>query len=265
MENFTEQEEQKFNTSGGSETKPNSDTGLEAETTPETTPMIPESSSLRQHRSPYLLPKGSLKRNPLFTILQKFKLMSFSENHHQTRTFLNEGRDKNSRATALKKVLKILTLKIRLPFVVVLIALSFLAGLKIANFAPKTEVLKTTVGKNVSADDMNISVSEAQYTNTIRLANAASNAPEGKDFLVLFTEVENASSSAKNVVYGNYFRLDEKGKKFAPLPVNAQFVIPPKATLDKQLVFIVDENKKDFNILVGDINKLQQSIMVNFK
>jgi hypothetical protein len=191
------------------------------------------------------------------------------ENNHMNNSYSPISTNFN-RANSLnrlrlpKKVKEILAFKIYFPIVLVLVLGSFVLGLNLANFSPPSDVIKTPVNQNIFADDMNIFVNEAQSTKTIRLANATSKAPQGKSFLVLFTDVENASSSAKNVIYGNYFRLEENGKKFAPLPLNAQFAIPPQATLNKQLVFIVDEGKKTFNILVGDINKSQQNIAISF-
>ncbi len=159
---------------------------------------------------------------------------------------------------------KILGPKIPLVFVLILMALFFFIGMSISRVNFQQETLKKSVNQSQNIDPLKIDINEAQFTNTIRIADKGANAPSGKNFLVISTDVENASSSAKNIIYGNYFRLEENGKKFAPLPVNAQFIIPPKATLEKQLVFIVDENKRKFNLLVGDLDKNQKTIQISF-
>jgi len=163
---------------------------------------------------------------------------------------------------------KLLTFRIRLVFALFLIVASFLVGAFISKMPSQTKVEEKVINQNHQADDITVRVDKAHLTNVIRFSQQGTSAPAGKDFLVIFTDVENASTSAKQLVYGNWYRLEENtngdSKKLAPLPLNAQFTLPPQASLEKQIVFIVDEGLKNFNLLVGDIEKPQKSVSIDF-
>lgn len=158
-----------------------------------------------------------------------------------------------------------LNFKIRLPIVVILIIFFFWLGVRLSgSFINGTDVEKATLNYNQSFENIKVLVSEAHLTRTVRVSQKNAPAPDGKKYLVLFTTVENASSSASQLNYGDFFRLEEDSKKLAPLPINTTFVAPPKATLDKQLIFLVDQGKKVFNLLIGPLDQEPQRVEVHF-
>jgi hypothetical protein len=160
---------------------------------------------------------------------------------------------------------KAFSFKIPLLIAIPLILIAFGIGTALTKFPRSSTVAKAAISDNQTVNSLKLNVNEAQLTKNIKLAQKNANAPAGKSFLILFTEVENSSSSAQIANYGDYFRLDENGKKFAPLAINTNFSIPSQATLEKQLIFVVDEGSKTFNLLLGDINQNQQkNIAINF-
>lgn len=159
---------------------------------------------------------------------------------------------------------KLFAFKIRLPLVLILIIFFFWLGIRLSDTSLSGDVEKSALNFSQNFDNTKISVSEAHLTQTVRVSQKNAPAPENKKYLVLFTTVENASSSASQLNYGDYFRLEEDSKKLAPLPINTTFVAPPKATLDKQLIFLVDQGKKAFNLLIGPLDKEPQKVEVHF-
>ncbi|MBI2012113.1 hypothetical protein HYS91_05065 [Candidatus Daviesbacteria bacterium] len=160
--------------------------------------------------------------------------------------------------------LKIFQIKVRLPFTMLLATIAFLVGVLINNFSTLGNIEKISLNKQYSIGDIKIKISEAQLTETIRLSGKSSKAPQNKKFLVIFSESFNASTSAMQIPYGNWFRVEEEKRKLAPLPLNSSFTNPPQATLEKQLVFIVDKAKDKFNLLVGELDKKPANIEIKF-
>lgn len=157
-------------------------------------------------------------------------------------------------------------LKVRFPIVLILIILFYVLGGFISNTKTLEQVDKTQINNNNQIDDnTKVTISEAHLANSIRVGNQQAPAPEDKKYLVVFTNVENASTSAEQINYGDWFRVNQDNKKLAPLPLNTVFVVPPKASLDKQLVFIVDSTKKTFDLLVGKLDKTPQTVSLQFK
>jgi hypothetical protein len=157
-------------------------------------------------------------------------------------------------------------LRVRIPLLILILALLFsvwLGGV-LTKIPAKNNIQKVAVFQSHTILDLKVDVDESHLSDSIKLSQKVAPAPTGKRYLVIFTKVENASTSAKQVAYGDYFRLEEEGKKLAPLPLNANFTIPPKSTLEKQLVFIVDKTKNIFNLLVGELDKEPKIINLTF-
>lgn len=164
--------------------------------------------------------------------------------------------------TAVKFLFKY---KVRFPIVLILLIVTFFLGSFLSNTSSLEKVDKTIVNDSKQIDDnTKVDIAEVHLANTIHVGNQQAPAPDGKKYLVIFTTVENASSSASQVNFGDWFRVNQDNKKLAPLPLNTTFVIPPKASLDKQLVFIVDQTKKSFNLLVGKLDKEPQPVNLQF-
>lgn len=184
-----------------------------------------------------------------------------------SQNWVNISKEGSSMKTA--KLLKLqftkaLQFKVRLPFVILFLIASFLAGLFANNLNLQGNVKKISLSKEQTIGDIKIKIDEAQLTDTIRLQGKSSKAPEDKKFLVIFSESYNASTSAMQIPYGNWFRLEEDSRKLAPLPLNSSFTNPPQATLEKQLVFIVDKAKDKFNLLIGVLDKKPNKIEISF-
>lgn len=143
--------------------------------------------------------------------------------------------------------------RVRFPIVLILIIIFFWLGGAASKSGFGENVRKTTVSSFKQIQDIKINVTQANLAGTIKISGKQAPSPENKKYLVVFTSVENASASAKQVTYADFFRLDENGKKIPPLPLNASFTIPPKASLEKQLIFLVDKGKKAFKLLVGPL------------
>lgn len=163
--------------------------------------------------------------------------------------------------TATRRFLKLtapflrilLRLRVRFPIVLILIIVFFWLGGATSKSGFGENISKTTVSSFKQIQNIKINVFQANLASSIRVSGKQVPPPENKKYLVVFTNVENASSSAKQVTYADFFRLDEDGKKIPPLPLNASFTIPPKASLEKQLIFLVDKGKKAFKLLIGPL------------
>lgn len=159
----------------------------------------------------------------------------------------------------------LLEIRIKLSLVIASLIAAFLLGILVSRLdLVERQVEKTALSETKGVDGIKINLNAAHLASSIKISAKDTKAPVDKKFLVIFTEAENASSSAKQVPYGNWFRLDMDGKKSAPLPLNSTFTIPPQATLEKQIVFIVDRSKNNFKLLVGQLDKEQKSIEINF-
>ncbi len=164
-----------------------------------------------------------------------------------------------------KKLLKAF-FNIRIPLSLGLLAIlvALFLGIFIAKFNPAS-LTSTSLTYSQEVEGFKINLKEAQLTNNIKVSQKAAPAPKDKDFLVLIADIDNASSSARQAVFGNYFRLEEEGgKKIAPLPLNVNFAVPPKSSLEKQLVFLVDKNKDSFKLLIGELDKDPKIVEVKF-
>ena len=90
-------------------------------------------------------------------------------------------------------------------------------------------------------------------------------ANKGKDFLLVYLEIENNQETPIVIDSQNYFRLqDNEGKKFAPDLLNGPIKIAAISTRKDQVGFIIPEAQKEFKLLVGEIEGKKEEIVFNF-
>lgn len=86
-----------------------------------------------------------------------------------------------------------------------------------------------------------------------------------ESFLLVYLMIENELTSGLTITSQNYVRLiDKDGKKFAPDFYNVSVKVSAISSKKDQIGFVVKENQKIFNLLVGEIDGKKELVEVKF-
>jgi len=119
--------------------------------------------------------------------------------------------------------------------------------------------------KKLGSDKFKVSLLKAEKVGLITSKNQPVVAKEGKEFLLIYLELENNLVNPLIIDSQNYFRLEsEQDKKLAPDLFNGPIQIAPISTKKDQVGFNINKGKKEFKLQVGEIEGTKEIIEIKF-
>lgn len=115
-----------------------------------------------------------------------------------------------------------------------------------------------------TGNSLKITLTEAERTNKILVNGQQASVRDGKDFLVLYMEINNPTDDKLNVRPVDFFRLiDGNGNSYAADVHNDPVKAEPISIKKTRIGYVVDESQTNFKFLVGEINGEKQEIEIN--
>lgn len=167
-------------------------------------------------------------------------------------------------------------------FLLAIIFLSVLFSQKLlSRFCPKPKaedeltqkakpLAEAEIGKNFefsvkkySKDKFKLNLLGVSKVKMVTTQNQPVLAKEGEAFLLVYLETENNSEAPITIDSRNYFRLLGEGdKKFAPDFYNGPVQIEPLSVKKDQIGFVIQEDRKELKLQVGEIDGLKETIEI---
>ncbi len=117
------------------------------------------------------------------------------------------------------------------------------------------KTLKTTVS---------LSIVSVEKTNQIFVRNKPVRTTPDKSFLVLNLELENKNPERLYFYTSDYVRFVAEGKKLEADFKNPRLEIAPLSTKKDKLAFLVEDKENRFQIQIGEITGLPETIEISF-
>ena len=115
-----------------------------------------------------------------------------------------------------------------------------------------------------TANSLKISLTEVERTDKILVNGQQASARDGKDFLVMYMEINNPTNDKLNVRPVDFFRMvDDAGNSYAADVHNDPVKAEPISIKKTRIGYVVDESQSNFKFLVGEINGEKQNIEIN--
>ena len=115
-----------------------------------------------------------------------------------------------------------------------------------------------------TANSLKISLTEVERTDKILVNGQQASARGGKDFLVMYMEINNPTNDKLNVRPVDFFRMvDDAGNSYAADVHNDPVKAEPISIKKTRIGYVVDESQSNFKFLVGEINGEKQNIEIN--
>ncbi len=112
--------------------------------------------------------------------------------------------------------------------------------------------------------NLKLVLTTAERSDKILINGKPASAKDGRDFLILNLEITNPTQDKLNIRPVDFFRLkDDQGQQFAADVHNDPVKAEPISIRKTRVGYIVDESKKSFKFLVGEINGEKQEIEIN--
>ena len=119
--------------------------------------------------------------------------------------------------------------------------------------------------KEEGTEEVTFTIASAELKDQIKVKGEPRGVNKDEQFLLLRLEIENETTENLAIVSSNLVRLvDEEDKKHAPDFHNATIIIDPLSVRKDLLSFIVEENKKSFKLLVGELEEEKETVEINF-
>lgn len=113
-------------------------------------------------------------------------------------------------------------------------------------------------------NSLKISLTEVERTDKILVNGKPASARDGKDFLVMYVEINNPTNDKLNVRPVDFFRMvDDAGNSYAADVHNDPVKAEPISIKKTRIGYVVDENQNTFKFLVGEITGEKQNIEIN--
>lgn len=127
------------------------------------------------------------------------------------------------------------------------------------------EIVARTKEKKRTTGRFTLTVTNAQFADSILVQGKKARPVQGKTFLVLNMEIENTYKVQLYSFPVDLFRfVREDGQKFAPSVHQGTVLIRPQATKKNNVAFVVLPTDKKFKIEVGDINEPKETLEISF-
>jgi hypothetical protein len=127
------------------------------------------------------------------------------------------------------------------------------------------EIIARTKDKKRTTGRFNLTVTNAQFSDSILVQGKRARPVKGKTFLVLNMEIENSHKVQLYAFPADLFRFErEDGKKFAPSVHQGTVLVRPQATKKNNVAFVVLPSEKKFKIEVGDVGETKETLEITF-
>ena len=112
---------------------------------------------------------------------------------------------------------------------------------------------------------MGITITNIEKTREILIKNNPAKTKNGKIFLVLNIEIQNDTKKQLTVRPVDMVRLiGDDGRSYAPDVHNNEVTAEPVSLRKTKVGYVVDENKNNFKLFVGEVRGQQEEIEVVF-
>ncbi len=127
------------------------------------------------------------------------------------------------------------------------------------------EIIARTQKKEKTTGRFTLTVTNAQFADSIIVQGKRARPVKGKQFLVVNMEITNPHKIALYAFPVDLFRfIREDGQKFAPSVHQGTVLVRPEATKKNNVAFVILPEDKKFKIEVGDINEAKETLEINF-
>jgi len=128
------------------------------------------------------------------------------------------------------------------------------------------EIIARTKERQRTTGRFKMTVTNAQFADSILVQGKRARPVTGKTFLVLNMEIENPYKVSLYAFPVDLFRqVREDGKKFAPSVHQGTVLIRPEATKKSNVAFVVLPTDKKFKVEVGDVNTPKETLEITFR
>lgn len=112
--------------------------------------------------------------------------------------------------------------------------------------------------------NLKLVLTTVERSDKILINGKPASAKAGRDFIILNLEITNPTQDKLNIRPVDFFRLkDDQGQQFAADVHNDPVKAEPISIRKTRVGYIVDESRKSFKFLVGEINGDKQEIEIN--
>lgn len=113
-------------------------------------------------------------------------------------------------------------------------------------------------------NNLTIKLTSVERTDKILVNGQQASARDGKDFLVMYIEINNPTKDKLNVRPVDFFRLiDDAGNSYAADVHNDPVKAEPISIKKTRIGYVITERQDKFNFLVGEINGTKENIEIN--
>lgn len=118
----------------------------------------------------------------------------------------------------------------------------------------------------LAPQQIKFTILRAERKDEIKVKGEARKATQGHDFLLLRLELDNPSPKRIKFVSSDFIRLlGAEDKKYSPDFHNGAVVLDPISVRRDLVSFIVDQDAKNFTLLVGELDKDKQQVNIEFQ
>lgn len=144
---------------------------------------------------------------------------------------------------------------------------------KLKQFTPSQKTVSLEKKWNFNAFDrsgktlettVSLSLVSSQRTNQIFVRNKPVRTTPDKSFLVLNLELENKNPERLYFYTSDYVRFVAEGKKLEADFKNPRLEIAPFSTKKDKLAFLVEDKENKFQIQIGELAGLPETIEISF-
>ena len=127
------------------------------------------------------------------------------------------------------------------------------------------EIIARTKDKKRTTGRFTLTVTDAQFADSILVQGKRARPIKGKQFLVINMEITNTHKVSLYAFPVDLFRfIREDGQKFAPSVHQGTVLVRPEATKKNNVAFVILPTEKKFKIEVGDISESKDILEINF-
>lgn len=128
------------------------------------------------------------------------------------------------------------------------------------------EIIARTEERQRTTGRFTLTVTDAQFADSILVQGKRARPVKGKVFLVLNMEITNPHKVPLYAFPVDLFRLVRSdGKKFAPSTHQGGVQVRPEATKKSNVAFVIFPSEKKFKIEMGDVNEPKETLEITFK
>lgn len=136
----------------------------------------------------------------------------------------------------------------------------------IAQTSINSEYTFNALTANEKKTDIVLRITDAEMRKEVLIQGKPATASGDKAFLILNLEFDNEDTFIKYVMPIDLFRLlDDQGKKYASDIHSNMVDVSPISTKKTKIGFVVNQNQRQFNLQIGELEGEKTDIYIDFK